>query len=70
MSTLMLRFPLTSVLLPILLFGADAMAVTPTVIVAAVVAYVAGARLDPPPPAEPGEATAGDRQQPGAGAVV
>jgi H+/Cl- antiporter ClcA len=71
MSTLMLRFPLTSVLLPILLFGADAMAVTPTVIMAAVVAYVAGARLDPPPPpAEPGEATAGDRQQPGAGAVV
>jgi H+/Cl- antiporter ClcA len=51
MSTLMLRFPLTSVLLPILLFGADAMAVTPTVIVAAVVAYVAGAHLDPAPAA-------------------
>jgi len=38
MSTLMLRFPLTSVLLPVLLFGADAVAVTPTVWVAGVVA--------------------------------
>jgi H+/Cl- antiporter ClcA len=68
MSTLMLRFPLTSVLLPILLFGADAMAVTPTVIVAAVVAYVAGARLDPPPPG-PAEPTAGGQAKRGRAVV-
>ena len=49
MSVVMLRFPLTSVLLPVLLFGADAAALTPTVIIAAVTAYVAAARLGPPP---------------------
>jgi H+/Cl- antiporter ClcA len=47
MSATMLRLPMTSVLLPALLLAPDALAVTPLVIVAVVVAYVASERLAP-----------------------
>jgi H+/Cl- antiporter ClcA len=54
MSVVMLRLPLTSVLLATLLLGSDGLAVMPLVIVAVVVAYVASARLAPTPaPADP-----------------
>ena len=54
MTVVMLRLPLTSVLLATLLLGADGLAVMPLVIVAVVVAYVASARLTPAPaPAAP-----------------
>lgn len=49
MSVVMLRLPLTSVLLATLLLGADGLTVMPLVIVAVVVAYVASARLAPTP---------------------
>jgi hypothetical protein len=49
MTTVMLRLPLTSVLLATLLLGSDGVAVMPLVIVAVVVAYVASARLTPAP---------------------
>jgi hypothetical protein len=57
----MLRLPLTSVLLATLLLSSDALQVTPLAIVAVVVAYVASARLAPPPapaaaPPHPAEA--------------
>jgi H+/Cl- antiporter ClcA len=61
MSAAMLRLPMTSVLLPALLLAPDALAVTPLVIVAVVVAYVMSERLAPPTagtqaePAAPGE---------------
>jgi H+/Cl- antiporter ClcA len=61
MSAAMLRLPMTSVLLPALLLAPDALAVTPLVIVAVVVAYVVSERLTPPTagtqaePAAPGE---------------
>jgi chloride channel protein, CIC family len=48
MSVVMLKLPLTSVLLPSVLLLSDALAVMPLVIVAVVVAYVAAARLAPP----------------------
>jgi chloride channel protein, CIC family len=48
MSVVILRLPLTSVLLATLLLGSDGLAVTPLVIVAVVVAYVVTARLTPP----------------------
>jgi H+/Cl- antiporter ClcA len=48
MSTVMLRLPLTSALLATVLLGTDGVAVTPLVIVAVCVAYVASARLTPP----------------------
>jgi H+/Cl- antiporter ClcA len=48
MSVTMLRLPLTSVLLAIVLLGSDGLAVTPLVIVAVVVAYVVAARIAPP----------------------
>jgi H+/Cl- antiporter ClcA len=51
MTVVMLRLPLTSVLLATLLLGADGLAVMPLVIVAVVVAYVASARLTPAPAA-------------------
>jgi MFS family permease len=58
MSVVMLRLPLTSVLLVTLLLGADGLAVMPLVIVAVAVAYVASARLTPAPvPATPATAT-------------
>ena len=61
MCVVMLRLPLTSVLLATLLLSSDALQVTPLAIVAVVVAYVASARLAPPPapaaaPPHPAEA--------------
>ena len=47
MSAVMLTLPLTSVLLAAILLGSDGLAVTPLVIVAVVVAYVASARMTP-----------------------
>jgi H+/Cl- antiporter ClcA len=55
MSAVMLRLPLTSVLLATVLLSSDALTVTPVAIVAVVVAYVASARLAPTPAAS-GEA--------------
>ncbi len=49
MSVVMLRLPLTSVLLASLLLSSDGVAVMPLVIVAVVVAYVASARFTPTP---------------------
>jgi H+/Cl- antiporter ClcA len=48
MTTVMLRLPLTSVLLATLLLGADGVAAMPLVIVAVVVAYVVMAQLTAP----------------------
>jgi hypothetical protein len=72
MAAVMLRLPLTSVLLATLLLGSDGLAVTPLVIVAVAVAYVVAARLTPA--AAPGAGTgrgpdaapaqAGDAQPP------
>jgi len=45
LSTVMLKLPLTSTLLAVLLFASDGLSVTPLVIVAVVVAYVLSARL-------------------------
>jgi len=53
MSTVMLRLPLTSVLLTTLLLASDGLTVMPLVIVAVVVAYVLSARLTPTPPPQP-----------------
>jgi hypothetical protein len=47
MSAVMLRLPMSSVLLATLLLAADGLAVTPLVIVAVVVAYVVSVRLAP-----------------------
>jgi H+/Cl- antiporter ClcA len=49
MCVVMLRLPLTSVLLATLLLQSDGLVVMPLVIVAVVVAYVASARLAPAP---------------------
>jgi H+/Cl- antiporter ClcA len=49
MTAVMLRLPLTSVLLATLLLGSDGLTVMPLAIVAVVVAYVASARLTPAP---------------------
>ena len=49
MTVVMLRLPLTSVLLATLLLGSDGLAVMPLAIVAVVVAYVVSARLTPAP---------------------
>jgi H+/Cl- antiporter ClcA len=60
MCAVMLRLPLTSVLLATLLFSSDGIAVMPLVIVAVVVAYVLSARLLPSPaPAQPAPQAAG-----------
>jgi H+/Cl- antiporter ClcA len=53
MCAVMLRLPLTSVLLASLLLSSDGVAVMPLVIVAVVVAYVVSARLAPAPTAAP-----------------
>ena len=53
MAVAMLGLPLTSVLLPAVLLQADALDLTPLVIVAVVVAYVTSARLAPPPSPAP-----------------
>jgi H+/Cl- antiporter ClcA len=66
MSAVMLRLPLTSVLLPTLLLASDGLAVMPLVIVAVAVAFVLSARLAPrpatsgaPPPAATSSASVG-----------
>jgi hypothetical protein len=51
MCAVMLRLPLTSVLLATLLLYSDGVAVMPLVIVAVIVAYVISARLVPDPSA-------------------
>jgi H+/Cl- antiporter ClcA len=69
MCAVMLRLPLTSVLLATLLLSSDGLQVTPLAIVAVVVAYVASARLTAPPapaPARPAEAAAPVRSKDGA----
>ena len=60
MTAVMLRLPLTAVLLATLLLASDGLAVMPVVIVTVVVAYVASARLTPgpSPSAAPGSAAA------------
>ena len=50
MAVVMLKLPLTSVLLATLILASDGLAVMPLVIVAVVVAYVASARLSPASP--------------------
>lgn len=52
MAAVMLNLPLTSVLLATVLLGSDGLAVTPLVIVAVAVAYVASARFTPAPKGE------------------
>jgi H+/Cl- antiporter ClcA len=75
MSAVMLRLPLTSVLLATVLLSSDALAVTPVAIVAVVVAYVTSARLAPAPaasgkaPAAAGEAPAAAATAPGESAA-
>ncbi len=63
MSVVMLRLPLTSVLLASLLLASDGLAVMPLVIVAVVVAFVLSARLTPRPAAD----SAAKDPQPAAG---
>jgi H+/Cl- antiporter ClcA len=58
MTAVMLRLPLTSVLLATLLLGLDGLAVMPLAIVAVVVAYVASARLAPTPATPSGKPAA------------
>jgi len=53
MTVVMLRLPLTSVLLATVLLSSDGLQVAPLAIVAVVVAYVASARLAPPPASAP-----------------
>jgi H+/Cl- antiporter ClcA len=59
MCAVMLRLPLTSVLLTSLLLYSDGLAVMPLVIVAVVVAYVLQARLNPAEPPAPASASGG-----------
>jgi H+/Cl- antiporter ClcA len=56
MCAVMLRLPLTSVLLATLLLASDGLTVMPLAIVAVVVAYVVSARLTPTPAPAPGPA--------------
>ncbi|HWH67203.1 MAG TPA: hypothetical protein VNS99_13960, partial [Gaiellales bacterium] len=49
MTAVMLDLPLTAVLLASIFLSADGLALTPLVIVAVVVAYVASARITPAP---------------------
>jgi len=53
MCAVMLRLPLTSVLLATVLLGSDGLALTPLVIVAVAVAYIVSARLAPSPQPSP-----------------
>jgi H+/Cl- antiporter ClcA len=57
MAVVMLRLPLTSVLLATLLLASDGLAVMPLVIVSVVVAYVLSARFTPTAPPEAPRAT-------------
>jgi len=66
MTVVMLRLPLTSVLLASLLLSSDGLKVMPLAIVAVAVAYVASARLTP----NPAPAAAADQQPPGEAAPV
>jgi len=73
MSATMLRLPMTSVLLPALLLAPDALAVTPLVIVAVVVAYVTSERLTPQATdtrAEPAPAAGESEVRPGGTATA
>ena len=65
MTVAMLGLPLTSVLLATLFLSADGLALTPLVIVAVVVAYVASARLTPLPDAASAPAQPTARPTPG-----
>ncbi len=58
MCAVMLRLPMTSVLLATVLLTSDGLAVMPVVIVAVVVAYVASARLAPAPAKDAGSVPA------------
>jgi H+/Cl- antiporter ClcA len=60
MCAVMLRLPLTSVLLATVLLSSDGLQVTPLVIVAVVVAYVLSARLAPAPASAEGTPSAGE----------
>jgi H+/Cl- antiporter ClcA len=62
MSVVMLRLPLTSVLLASLLLASDGLAVMPLVIVAVVVAYVGSARFTPSPAPAADAPAAADRK--------
>jgi H+/Cl- antiporter ClcA len=62
MAVAMLGLPLTSVLLPALLFPSDALGLTPLVIVAVVVSYVIIAWIGPQAAAEPAAADGGRGQ--------
>jgi hypothetical protein len=53
MTVVMLKLPLTSVLLPSILLASEAVPLMPLVIVAVVVAHVASAHLTPSPAAKP-----------------
>lgn len=56
-AAVMLRLPITSVLLASLLLASDSLAVTPLAIVAVIVAYVVAARLEPAPAGARGAGT-------------
>jgi hypothetical protein len=60
MTVVMLRLPLTSVLLAAVLLSSDGVEVTPVVIVAVVVAYVLSARLAPSPASAQGTPSASE----------
>jgi H+/Cl- antiporter ClcA len=65
MCAVMLRLPMTSLLLATLLLSSDGLAVMPLVIVAVVVAYVASARIGPTP-APPADASPAAGESPAA----
>jgi len=67
MAAVMLTLPITAVLLAVLFLASDGIALTPLVIVAVVVAYVAHARLAPRPATQPSaqSATAAPHTQAG-----
>jgi len=65
MCAVMLRLPMTSLLLATLLLSSDGLAVMPLVIVAVVVAYVASARISPAP-APPAEGSPASGESPAA----
>jgi H+/Cl- antiporter ClcA len=69
MTAVMLRLPLTAVLLATLLLASDGLEVMPLAIVAVVVAYVASARLTPGPSPSPSPSPAAAPGPAGAGAV-